>query len=125
MTETSLRRTRIGVILMLISFLLGMVVAVGSFTSMGGHLDSEVMSASPFNVPTVLVSLLTPWAIILEIAAIVLILLDSRGVGGLHRRLVLVAVCFLVVWGLANLGGFLPLTFVALQRGSLKMLRAG
>jgi len=42
-TETSLKRTRIGILLMLVSFFLGIVVAVGSFVSMSGHLDSDVM----------------------------------------------------------------------------------
>jgi hypothetical protein len=125
MVETKYRRTRIGIYLMLVSFLLGMIVSVGSFLSVRGVVDTDAMSATPFNAPTVLIGLLTPWAIILEIAAIVLILLDSSRVGGLHRRLVLTAAWFLVAWGAMNLGGFLPLTFIALKQGSLSLLRTG
>jgi hypothetical protein len=110
---------------MLVSFALGIIVAVGSFVSMRGHLDSAAMQDAPLGLTTVLVSLLTPWAIILEIVAIVLVMLDSRLVGGLHRRLSFTAFWFLIAWGVANLGGFLPLSFVALQRGSVELLRLG
>ncbi len=123
--DTKVRRTRIGVYLMLTSFVMGMIVAVGWLLSMGGILDTDAMGASPLGVPTILVSLLTPWAIIFEVVAVVLVLLDSRLVGGLHRRLALTALWFLIAWGVMNVGGFLPLTFMAVQRGSLGMLRAG
>jgi hypothetical protein len=125
MVQTKYRRTRTGVLLMLASFLLGIIVSVGSFLSVRGVIDTDAMSATPFNAPTVLISLFTPWAIALEIAAIVLLLLDSLRVGGLHRRLVLTAVWFFVAWGAMNLGGFLPLTFMALKQGSLSLLRTG
>jgi hypothetical protein len=87
--------------------------------------DTDAISASPIHASTALVSLFTPWAIILEIAAIVLILLDSSRVGGRHRRLVLTAVWFFVAWAVLNFGGFLPLTFMALEQGSLSLLRTG
>ena len=123
--DTKVRRTRIGVYLMLASFVLGMIVAVGWLLSMGGIVDTDAMGASPLGVPTILVSLLTPWAIIFEVVAVVLVLLDSRLVGGFHRRLALTALWFLIAWGVMNVGGFLPLTFMAVRRGSLGMLRAG
>lgn len=125
MVDTKYRKTRLGIYLMLASFLLGMIVSVGSFLSMRGVLNTDAMSGPGIQLPTALVSLLTPWAIILEVVAIVLFLTNSRTVGGLHRRLVLVAVWFLVVWAVMNLGGFLPLTFAALRQGSLSMLRTG
>jgi hypothetical protein len=126
MLEMRHRRTRIGVYLMLVSFTLGMIVSLGSLLSTHGVIDSDAMSSSSrISTPTALVSLFSPWSIILEVVAIVLILLNSKLVGGLHRRLVLVAVWFFVLWAVLNLGGFLPLTFMALQRGSLQMLRAG
>ena len=123
--DTKVRRTRIGIYLMLASFVMGMIVAVGWLVSMRGVLDTDTVGASPLGLPTILVSLLTPWAIIFEVVAVVLILLDSRLVGGLHRRLALTALWFLIAWGVMNIGGFLPLTFMAVQRGSLGMLRAG
>ena len=125
MVDTKYRKTRLGIYLILVSFLLGMVVSVGSFLSTSGVIDTDAMRGPGISIPTVLVSLLTPWAIILEIVAIVLFVLNSRTIGGLHRRLVLMAVWFFAVWALLNLGGFLPLTLIAVRQGSLSTLRAG
>jgi hypothetical protein len=123
--NAKLRRTRLGVCLMLISMVLGMAVALASLVSMRGQLDTDTMSGPTLSLPTILISLFSPVGILLEIVALVLILLNSREIGGLHRRLTLAALWFLIAWGAANMGGFLPLTFVAIQRGSVGMLRAG
>ena len=57
--------------------------------------------------------------------AIVLIVVDSRQVGGLHRRLAWTAAILFVIWGIANVGGFIPLSFVGMRRGSLALVKAG
>jgi hypothetical protein len=72
---------------MSISFLLGTIIAVGSLVSLGGKLDTERLTATPLSVPTILVSCLDPLAILLEIVAIVLIVIDGKQVGNPHRRL--------------------------------------
>ena len=110
---------------MCMSFLLGTIIAVGSFVSMRGKLDTERLTAAPLSAPTVLVSCLDPLAILLEIAAIVLVLMDSRRVGGLHRRLAWTAAAFFLGWGALNLGLFLPLSFAGMQRGSSALVRMG
>ena len=120
-----MKRTAGGLLAMSISFLLGTVIAAGSLLSMGGRLDTAQLTATPLSVPTVLVTCLDPLAILLEILAIVLIVLDSRQVGNPHRRLAWAAAIFFVVWGVLNLGVFLPLSFVGMQRGSLALVRAG
>jgi hypothetical protein len=125
MVETKYRLTRHGIYLMLASFLIGMVVSVGSLLSMSGVLNTDTMSGPKIQPSTALVSLLTPWAIIIEIVAIIFILVNSRAVGGRHRRLVVTAAWFFAVWAALNVGGFLPLTFAALRQGSLTLLRTG
>jgi hypothetical protein len=110
---------------MCISFLLGTIIAVGSLVSMGGRLDTARLTAAPLSVPTVLVSCLDPLAILLEIAAIVLIVMDSRQVGNPHRRLAWAAAICFVVWGVLNLGVFLPLSFAGMRRGSLGLVKLG
>jgi len=109
---------------MLLSFLLGTVIALGSLTAMGGRLDTATLTAQPFNVPTLLVTCLDPFAILLEMVAIILIVTDSRQCGRLHRRLAWTAAIFFVVWAIANLGAFLPLSFLGMRRGSLSMVKA-
>lgn len=120
-----MRRTGWAVLAVCVSFLLGTIIAVGSLVSMGGRLDTERLAAAPLSVPTVLVSCLDPLAIVLEIVAIVLIVIDSRQVGNPHRRLARTAAIFFVLWGLLNLGIFLPLSFAGMQRGSLALVRTG
>ena len=119
-----MKRTAWGLAAMLLSFLLGTVIALGSLTAMGGRLDTATLTAQPFNVPTLLVTCLDPFAILLEIVAIILIVMDSRQCGRLHRRLAWTAAIFFVVWAIANLGAFLPLSFLGMQRGSLSMVKA-
>jgi hypothetical protein len=125
MRNTKFRRTRLGVCFMLVSMVLGMAVAVASLLSMRGHLDTDAMAGPTLSLPTILISLFSPVGILLEIVALVLILLNSREIGVLHRRLAWTALWLFIVWGAANLGGFLPLTFIAVQRGSVAMLRMG
>jgi len=119
-----MKRTAWAMLMMVISFLLGTIIAVGSLTSMGGRLDMARLTATPLSVSTVLVSCLDPPAILLEIAAIILLLTDSRQVGRAHHRLVWIATIFFVVWALANLVVFLPLAFLGMQRGSVSMVKA-
>lgn len=120
-----MKRTAWGLSAMLVSFLLGTVIALGSLIAMRGRLDTATITAQPFSVPTLLVSCLDPFAILLEIAAIVLIVLDSRQLGNPHRRLAWTAAILFVAWAIANLGGFMPLSFLGIRRGSLSMVKAG
>jgi hypothetical protein len=120
-----MKRTAWAMVAMSISFLLGTIIAVGSLVSMAGRLDTARLTAAPLSVPTLLVSCLDPLAILLEIAAIVLIVTDSKQVGNPHRRLAWIAAIFLVIWGVLNLGVFLPLSFVGMRRGSLVLFKAG
>ncbi len=119
-----MKRTAWGLAAMLVSFLLGTAIALGSFTAMRGRLDTAKLAAQPFNVPTLLVTCLDPFAILLEVVAIILIVVDSHQVGGLHRRLAWTAAIFFVIWAIANLGAFLPLSFLGMRRGSLSMVKA-
>jgi hypothetical protein len=109
---------------MSISFLLGTIIAAGSLISMGGRMDTARLTAAPLSLPTLLVSCLDPLAILLEIVAIILIVLDSRQVGNPHHRLAWTAAIFFAVWGVLNLGVFLPLSFVGMWRGSLGLVKA-
>ena len=120
-----MKRTTWGLAAMIGSFLLGTVIAAGSLIAMGGRMDTAALTAQPFSVPTLLVACLDPLAILLEIAAIVLIVMGSRQVGGLHRRLAWTGAIFFALWAIANVGGFLPLSFAGMRRGSLDMVKAG
>ncbi len=120
-----MKRTAWATLAMSISFLLGTIIAVGSLVSMGGRLDTESLTATPLSLPTILVSCLDPLAILLEIVAIVLIVMDSRKVGNPHRHLAWIAAIFFVIWGVLNLGVFLPLSFMGMQRGSLELVKIG
>jgi hypothetical protein len=120
-----MKRTWQGLVAMVGSFLLSSIVALGALLAMGGRLSSEAMLASPLSAPTLLIAVFVPWAILLEILAIVFVLKDSRKVGEPHRRFAIVALALFVLWAAANLGGFVPVTFAALRRGSLEMARAG
>jgi hypothetical protein len=110
---------------MLVSLLLGTVIAVGSLVAMRGRLATETLTAQPLNVSTVLVACLDPLAILLEIVTIVLIVWDSGQVGNPHRRLAWTAAVLFILWGLANFGLFLPLSFLGMRRGSLPLFKAG
>ena len=120
-----MKRTAWATLAMNFSFLLGTIIAVGSLVSMGGKLDTESLTAAPLSLPTILVSCLDPLVILLEIAAIVLIVMDSRKSGNPHHRLAWTAAIFFVVWGVLNVGGFLPLSFMGMQRGSLELVKTG
>jgi hypothetical protein len=121
--EGKVKRTVFGLAAMSVSLLLGIIVALGSLAAMGARLGSTALTT--VSVPTLLIMCLDPPAILLEIAAIVLIVVGSRRVGGLHRRLTWTAAILFVVWGVANVGGFVPLSFVGLRRGSLALVKAG
>jgi len=82
-----MRRTAWGLLAMVGSLTLGTVVAAGSLIAMRGRMDTAQLAAQPLSLTTILVACLDPPAIVLEIAAIVLIVLDSGQVGGAHRRL--------------------------------------
>jgi hypothetical protein len=110
---------------MLASLLLGFLISGGSLVAMGGRLDSAALAARPLGLPNLLVACLDPAAVALEIAAIVLIILDSRQSTGVHRLLALLAGVFFALWAIANLGGFLPPSFMGMQRGSLALVKAG
>ena len=120
-----MKRTAWGLSAMLACLLLGTAIAGGSLIATKGHLSTAEMAAQPFSAPTVLVTCLDPPAILLEIAAIVLIVLDSRQIGSKHRRLAWSAAILFALWAMANLGGFLPLSFLGMQRDSLPMVKAG
>jgi hypothetical protein len=110
---------------MSLSFLLGTIIAVGSLISMGGRMDTESLAAAPLSLPTILVSCLDPLAILLEIVAIVLIVLDGKKVGNPHRRLAWIAAIFFVLWGVLNLGVFAPVSLMGMLRGSLGLVKTG
>lgn len=50
---------------------------------------------------------------------------DRRQFGTLHRRLAWAAAILYLVWAAANLFGFLPLSFLSTQNGSLSLALAG
>jgi hypothetical protein len=114
-----------GTVAMSGSFLLGTIIAAGSLISMRGRLDTATLTSQPLSIPTVLVSCLDPLAILLEVAAIVLIVLDSKQVGNPHRRLARTALVFFILWAVVNLGVFVPLSLVSMREGSLPLFRVG
>jgi hypothetical protein len=120
-----MKRTTWGLWAMCLSLLLGTVIALGSLISVGGQLDTADLVENPISVPTLLVSCLDPLAILLEIAAIVLVVSQARHYGSLHHRLAWTAAILYVLWAAANLLGFLPLSMRSAQTGSLSMALAG
>jgi len=120
-----MKRTAWGLSAMVGSFVLGTIIALGSLIAMEGMLDTATLAAQPLSLPTLLVACLDPLAILLEIAALVLLAMGSRQVGDLHRRLVWTAVAFLATWAVANVGGFIPLSFAGMRRGSLTLVKTG
>lgn len=120
-----MKRTSLGLSAMVGSFLLGTIIAAGSLIAMEGRMDTATLTAQPFSVPTLLVACLDPLAILLEIAALALLAMGSRQVGDLHRRLVWTAVAFFATWVVANLGGFVPLSFIGMRRGSIGLVKTG
>ena len=120
-----MKRTAWAMLAMSLVFLLGTVIAVGSLVSMGGRLDTERLTATPLSLPTLLVSCLDPLAMLLEVAALVLIVIDSKHIGSPHQRLAWTAAICFTIWALLNMGGFLPLSFMGMRRGSLRMVKAG
>ena len=120
-----MKRTTWGLLAMCVSLLLGTVIAVGSLISTGGQLNTGDLTANPMNVSTLLVTCIDPLAILLEIAAIVLVVSKARLFGKLHHRLAWTAGTFYVLWAAANFLGFLPLSLLSMQVGSLEMALAG
>lgn len=80
-----MRHTAWGTLAMFLSFLLGTIIAVGSYVSMQGRLDTDILAGEPLSVSTVLVSCFDPLVILLELVAIVLIVLDSKQVGKMRK----------------------------------------
>jgi len=120
-----MKKTKYGLFAMTLSLVLGFVIALGSLGAMGGKLDSNFLTTQVISVPTVLVSCLDPVTISLEILAILLILWDSRKSDNPQRVLTWIAAGSFVIWAALNLGGFLPLSFIGMQRGSLEIIKAG
>jgi hypothetical protein len=104
---------------MTISLVLGTLIASGSLIALGGRLSSEALTAAPLGIPTLLVTCLDPLAIALEIAAIVLIVRGRKLFGPTQQRLAVLAAALYVLWAGANLFGFLPLSLLSWQNGSL------
>lgn len=113
-----------GLFCMLVSFVLGTVIAGGSLIALGGRVDTAEMVTAKFALPTALVTCLDPLAILLEIAAIVLLVRSSGPSGSAQRRLAIAAAVCFGLWALLNLGGFLPLSFLGMRQGSLALVRA-
>jgi hypothetical protein len=120
-----MKRTTWGLWAMCLSLLTGTVIALGSLISVRGRLDTADLVGNPMSVPTLLVSCLDPLAILLEIAAIVLVVSQARQYSTLHHRLAWTAGILYVLWAAANLLGFLPLSLRSAQTGSLSMALAG
>ena len=120
-----MKRTTWGLLAMCVSLLLGTVIALGSLISTGGQLNTGDLTANPMNVSTLLVTCIDPLAILLEIAAIVLIVSQARQFGRVHHRLAWAAAILYLLWAAANLLGFLPLSLLSMQVGSLEMALAG
>ena len=122
-----MKQTIWGLLAMSVSLLLGTIISVGSLMATGGQLNTEVLTHSSYgmSLPTILVSCLDPLAIVLEIAAIILIVRGSRQFGQEHRRLAWTAAILYVAWAAANFLGFLPLTFLSTMNGSLTLALAG
>jgi len=120
-----MKRTMWGLWAMCASLLLGTVIALGSLISTGGQLDTRDLAANPMNASTLLVACIDPLAILLEIAAIVLIVSHARRFGPLHQRTAWAAAILYILWAAANLLGFLPLSLLSMQNGSLDMALAG
>jgi hypothetical protein len=120
-----MKRTTFGLSAMTLSLVFGWIIALGSLLATRGQLDTKALTSQAFNLPTILVSCLDPMSILLEIAAIVLILRDSRQFGTLHRRLAWIAAIVYILWATANLLGFLPLSFISAMNGSRSMALTG
>jgi hypothetical protein len=120
-----MKKTAWGLSAMTLSLLLGTIIAVGSLAAMGGQMDTEALTSQPLGLPTILVSCLEPLAILLEVAAVALILRSSRQRSNLHRWLAWTAAIIYILWAAANLVGFLPLSFLAARDGSLALARTG
>jgi hypothetical protein len=120
-----MKRTMWGLWAMCLSLLLGTVIALGSLISTGGQLDTGDLTGGPISVPTLLVTCIDPLAILLEIAALVLIISQARRFGKLHQRTAWAAAILYILWAAANLLGFLPLSLLSMQNGSLDMALAG
>ena len=118
-----MKRTAWGLLAMSISFLSGTIIALGSLIAMRGRLSTTTLVGQPFSIPTLLVSCLDPIAILLEIVAIVLIVMDSRRVGRVHRLLAWTAALLFALWAVANWGGFVPLSYLGMRRGQVSMVR--
>ncbi|MBN2566295.1 MAG: hypothetical protein JXB46_11350 [Candidatus Eisenbacteria bacterium] len=65
-----MKQIRAGLVAMLVSFALSAVVALGTLVSTGGLVNGSTMTGDRIASPTLLLALLTPWAIIGEIVAV-------------------------------------------------------
>jgi hypothetical protein len=120
-----MKRTGLGLSAMTLSLLFGWTIALGSLLATRGQLDTKLLTRQPFNLPTLLVTCLDPMAILLEIAAIILILRESQQVSTLHHRFARMAMIVYIAWAIANLLGFLPLSFMGAINGSRSMALTG
>ncbi len=110
---------------MLISLLVGTIIALGSMIITGAQLNTSVANAPRLILIGFLVTFLDPVAILLYVMAIALIVLDSRYFGTRHRRLTITALGCFLLWACANIFGFLPLSLLGMQLGSLALIQTG
>ena len=116
-----LKLTPMALLFMIICMLLGFTIAMGSLISMGGELRTEALP--PLSIPTILVSILDPLAIVLEFVAVIMIFVEARKMGGVHRKLTSLSLCFLIAWLVLNFGVFTPISLMGLTSGSLSLVR--
>jgi hypothetical protein len=119
------RRTLFGLSAMSLSLICGTIISLGSLAATRGQLNSDLLAQRPFSLPNLLVTCLDPLAVLMEIAALVLIVGESRRFGAFHRRMSWAAVGLYSTWAAANLLGFLPLSLISARSGSLSMALAG
>ena len=116
-------RIRLAILLMIICMILSSVIGIGSLISTGARLRSELITA--FSAPTLLITFLDPTAMALEFIAVILVFVESRRMGGLHRTLASLALGFLIAWLILNFAAFLPTSFMGLLTGSIEAIRLG
>jgi len=115
-----MRRTELGLWLVLALLIVGTALSLSSLVSMGWKLRAETFSRSvPLN------ALASPFLAALEVAAIALIVSDSKRVGGTHRQLALASIAFFLAWAALNFAVYLPLSFLGMSTGSLELVRLG
>ena len=113
-------RTELGLWLMLALLIVGTALSLSSLVSTGWRLRAEAFSRS-----APLDALASPFLVALEVAAIALVVSDSKRMGGTHRRLALASIAFFLAWAALNFAVYLPLSFIGMSRGSLELVRLG